>query len=196
MSPILKLITQTSRSVVLCEGRREISDLDAQSISDFSEWLAKTFPNLTLRSGNATGSDDAFVRGFTRIDPTRIELVVPYTGHRNSALIPGARIIALDTISRVRESELAISTALATPKNADLIRKRVTYRRLKAKADYLIRDTLKVLGDGESLPRPNAALFWINPADPEAGGTGHTIRVCKEEGIPYFTQTEWLTWMT
>jgi hypothetical protein len=28
-----------------------------------------------------------------------------------------------------------------------------------------------------------AALFWIDPADPKAGGTGHTIRVATNNDI-------------
>ena len=30
---------------------------------------------------------------------------------------------------------------------------------------------------------------------PEAGGTGHTIRVCRNAGVPVIFQNHWVTWI-
>ena len=48
-----------------------------------------------------------------------------------------------------------------------------------------MRDTLKVSGAEE--PELNKAvfgIFYVNPADPLKGGTGHTIRVCRTLDVP------------
>jgi hypothetical protein len=34
----------------------------------------------------------------------------------------------------------------------------------------------------------------VNLADPMEGGTGHTIRVCQQEGLPVIYQDEWSAW--
>jgi len=74
--------------------------------------------------------------------------------------------------------------------------------RADAQAACLIRDTLKVAGMPDTsstarhaLPAPLAALFWIAPADPEAGGTGHTIRACRLQCVPVVFQSHWEPWL-
>lgn len=46
-----------------------------------------------------------------------------------------------------------------------------------------------MLGLPGRIPPATAALFYVDPADPEAGGTGHTIRVSRQQGIPLCTQS-------
>ena len=47
----------------------------------------------------------------------------------------------------------------------------------------------------DQLFRPaTAALFYVDPADPEAGGTGHTIRVCGRQAVPVAFQEKWAPW--
>ena len=67
--------------------------------------------------------------------------------------------------------------------------------KLGSQAACLIRDTMKVAGVSGHLAKPVAALFFVDPADPEAGGTGHTIRVCRNAGVPVFFQNHWATWL-
>jgi hypothetical protein len=50
-------------AVVLLEGRRGISEADAMAARDFGEFLARRFPALRFRSGNAEGADQAFSDG-------------------------------------------------------------------------------------------------------------------------------------
>lgn len=55
-----------------------------------------------------------------------------------------------------------------------------------------MRDVLKVVGAPSlGLPPANFAFFFANPANPLAGGTGHTIRVCREMGVDVYEQSEW-----
>lgn len=39
-------------------------------------------------------------------------------------------------------------------------------------------------------------LFYVDPDDPEAGGTGHTIRVCRLKDVPVITQDIFLKFMS
>ncbi len=60
-------------------------------------------------------------------------------------------------------------------------------------AKLLIRDVLKVYGSKANgfLPA-TAAIFYINLENPKGGGTGHTVRACEQQNIPFFLQAEWL----
>jgi len=97
-------------------------------------------------------------------------------------------------LSQIREEKLVEKSIEATPRYRSLMQGRAANKSLGAKARYLIRDTLKVAGHPESFPPPVAALFYVNLDNPEAGGTGHTIRVCRNSGIPYAFQDEWGSW--
>jgi hypothetical protein len=91
--------------------------------------------------------------------------------------------------------EIKAITIAATPVNKGLMKYFGRGGRTGAQAACLIRDTMKVtLNFSGSLSQPTAALFCINPADPEAGGTGHTIRVCRNAGLPVVFQEQWSTW--
>jgi len=91
--------------------------------------------------------------------------------------------------------EMIDKTITASPKAASLMKLLGKKGPLAAKADYLLRDTMKVIGFSDAFPKTTAALFFVDPADPMAGGTGHTIRVCQHEGIPVAFQHEWKQWI-
>ena len=60
----------------------------------------------------------------------------------------------------------------------------------------MLRDTLKVTGDASSGLRPaSVGIFYVNEADPMKGGTGHTIRVCRHQGVPVIFQQSWKQWL-
>lgn len=61
---------------------------------------------------------------------------------------------------------------------------------LTVKARYLLRDTIKVVGTSMLQPA-NLAIFYDDLSKPKTGGTGHTMRVCEKNGIPYFDQRMW-----
>jgi hypothetical protein len=82
----------------------------------------------------------------------------------------------------------------STPRNKDLFAASAPPR-LAAKAPYLIRDTMKALGYSEEAPAPTVACFMVDLADTDAGGTGHTIRVCRQAGVPVAFQNDWAAWI-
>ncbi len=188
------LAASSPRPVVLLEGRRAIPPDDARRVQGFAARLAREFPHLVFRSGNAEGSDEAFSAGVAGVDPSRLQVVAPYATHRKKVRYDDAAYDSPESLSKVQEDAVVASTIAATPRNKDLIARRNTPGRLAAKAAYLIRDTMKVMGHAENFPRPVCALFYVDPADPEAGGTGHTIRVCRQEAVPFAFQETWAAW--
>ena len=180
------------RPVVLLEGTRALRAESESRVEAFAALLTRRFPDVVFRSGNAPGSDQAFARGVAQVDVSRLEIVLPYERHRLSERPDGARVLTLESIGD--QSELAKLTLAASP----------IYERLfassainasAAKLRYLLRDTLKIVGDEKADFAPaTAALFWVNPAKPDTGGTAHTMRVCRKWEVPMWTQNQWESW--
>lgn len=201
-SHFTSLIESTVDPVVLIEGRRSIPDEAKYSARSLSSSLARRFPHLRFRSGNATGSDEAFSSGVLDVAPERMEIIAPYASHRAKNRNPLARYESPESLSPDELLHVQALTAEATPANRGLMKCYGRGGRAGAQAACLIRDTMKVTGfrglaDPMScaLHPPVAALFWVDPADPDAGGTGHTIRVCRIRGIPVMFQNEWQQWL-
>lgn len=192
----LQTLVETSDApVMLLEGRRSIGPVDTRKASAVASQLARDFPQLRFRSGNAPGSDEAFSEGVVAVDVSRLQIVAPYKRHRMKVRYDGATYDSPQSLSSVQEEATAYKTISATPKNKRIIDKRAEPGRLAAKASYLIRDTMKVVGHCEEFPKPVIALFYVDPDDPEDGGTGHTIRVCRQEGVPCVFQDVWGEWV-
>jgi hypothetical protein len=189
------LVGSNPDGVVLLEGRRGISAADALRAGDFSRELATRFPSLRFRSGNAEGADEAFSRGVAALDARRLQVVAPYASHRKSVRYTDALYDSPESLSLLQEGVIAEKTSAASPKNKGLVSKRGQKGPLAAKAAYLIRDTMKVTGYSEAFPKPLCGLFHVNLDDPMAGGTGHTIRVCEQEGVPFAFQDSWAAWL-
>lgn len=180
--------------VILLEGTRALPPGMDAVLTRFSAKLAEMIPHGIFRSGNAPGSDDAFSRGVEAIAPERLEQFLPTTKHRPATLHPAARVLALDALTLKVAEEIAIETVAGSPKYASMIKNRLVPK-LKTKSDYLMRDTLKVTGDGKMFAPANVGIFFINPDNPDGGGTGHTIAVCRKRGtVLIYTQHEWLHW--
>lgn len=199
LSDFENLIATHEYPVVLGEGRRELPAGEAEKIRDFARSLALHFPSIILRTGNAPGADDAFAAGFATVDPARIEYILPTATHRRGYRNKRSRSVSLADVGESGRGLLAQATVSASPGLERIIGLRDTVPRLGAKANYLLRDTLKVSGMAElpgqpPLLPPVAALFWADPSDPMIGGTGHTIRVCLDHGIPTALQAHWLCW--
>ena len=62
------------------------------------------------------------------------------------------------------------------------------------KAAYIIRDTIKALGTDEIKPA-TFGIFYDDLEDPMTGGTGHTMDVCKKNGIEVVDQRVWFGWL-
>lgn len=180
--------------VVLLEGRRAIAPGNVPGVRAFARSLAREFPRLRFRSGNAAGSDEAFSAGVADVDASRLQVVAPYASHRQKVRYADAVYASPQSLSSVQEAAVTEATVAATPRNANVVYKRTGSPRLAAKAAYLIRDTMKVTGYPPAFAPPVCGLFYVDPADPEAGGTGHTIRVCRQQNIPVVFQDAWMHW--
>jgi hypothetical protein len=197
------LVSGAADPVILIEGRRSIPECSAESARQVAALLARRFPGLRFRSGNATGADEAFSSGIIATAPERLEIIAPYASHRTHGRHPFVRYESPESLDADAMASVQALTIAATPANRGLMKCYGRGGRAGAQAACLIRDTLKVTGDLQSarggrhaLPPPVAALFWIDPADPEAGGTGHTIRACRLKNVPVIFQNQWETWLS
>ena len=187
-------LTGKARPVILLEGSREVAAEHQAHLVRTGALLAERLPQAVFRSGNAPGADTLFAEGVSQVDASRMQLVTPSAVHRKKNLRAEYEVVPLQTLSAVQEEALAEITYLATPENRSLIQKRNQHARLGAKAAYLLRDTLKVTGNADAgLAPADAALFYTKP-DPMAGGTGHTLRVCMQRGVPYVLFPQWQHW--
>lgn len=188
------LVAGQPDGVVLLEGRRSILERDAVHAEGLARMLAARFPRLRFRTGNALGADEAFSKGVVSVDATRLQVILPYAGHRRGARRPGVLYASLDALAGGHEEQLAAKTIAASGKYRSLVEHRARSAALAAKTAYLMRDTLKAIGWRGEFPRPICACFYVDAHDPEAGGTGHTIRACRLEGVPVVFQAAWRKW--
>jgi hypothetical protein len=187
---------QTEHPIILLEGKRNVASDDRPLLVQLGRTLAKQYPRARFRSGNASGSDALFSEGVASVDADRLEVITPYKGHRKSHRFT-AHQRPLDELN-LTEDHPVIYTTKANHPNTKLIDDYVREgaKDYRVKAAYLIRDTVKVLGVPEAnLPPVTAALFYDDLANPESGGTGHTIRVCKDAGVPWVDQSVWMGWL-
>ena len=188
------LVERSPGSVVLLEGRRTIPAHDAQLAEGLARALALKFSRLRFRSGNATGSDEAFTGGVAMVDPLRLEIVAPYAAHRKNERHAGAIYTSPEILTPEQARDIESQSIQASPQNRRIIGMRGKKGPLGAKGDYLVRDAMKVIGVPGHFAKPICALFFVNLANPMEGGTGHTIRVCQKEGVPVIYQDEWSAW--
>lgn len=181
--------------VVLLEGRRDIPGDAAHKAVQVGALLAARYPQLRFRSGNAEGADSAFSDGVAQVDSQRLQIITPYPGHRKKSQYSGATYVSPEDLDDEQKRAMRELTIIATPRNAGLVKQAGKPGRVGAKAAYLIRDTMKVAGFSAEFPKPLCALFYVDPTDPKAGGTGHTVRVCEQAGIPAVFQDSWAEWI-
>lgn len=181
---------------MLLEGTRDLPAADAPKLTALATHLARTFPHVRFRTGNAKGADEAFAAGVASIDPTRLEFVVPYANHRSNQRPENSLVMAIDDVPSTRMEDLVETTLQVSPQYKRVAvnyRKHKTHPRQRATAQVILRDTLKVVG-ADSLSQPVAGIFYVNASDADRGGTGHTMRVCRAQGLPVINQFHWLEW--
>ena len=185
--------------VILLEGRRKVADRDKPLLGALARMLVQKIPNAVFRSGNAEGSDTLFAEAVTASYPERFEYVVPKASMGRNRRHPKAYCIAANQLNAAAEDRLVFNTNEASPATERLVKAytgEVSNSRLAAMGAYLVRDTLKVTGAPELSLRPaTAAIFYADPDDPLAGGTGHTIRVCLKRNVPFVLQNVWRNWL-
>lgn len=181
-------------SVVLLEGKRDVKESDKISLINFGRLLADMTRNIVFRSGNADGADFYFTKGVYEIASERIQIITPYKGHKNQKNL-GYDIIDIDDIN-LAEEPLLIRQTIEVSKGKNIINKYLNGEkdRNSVKAPYLLRDTAKVLGVGHFTPA-NFAFFYDDLENPKKGGTGHTMKICEMNGVPFLTQETWLSWL-
>jgi hypothetical protein len=199
LTSLSNILLQQENPILLLEGTRKISPTEFTGLVQFGEFIARQFPNCLFRSGNASGSDDAFAQGVRKVVPDRMQIVLPKMDSGKSRLDKRDYVLALEDVSQAEEKQIIYESKRATPKNKRLFEAFELQQEgmMKQKSLYLLRDTLKVLGSPENDLSPiTAGIFFVNQDDPESGGTGHTMRVCRQNNVPVFTQDDWMNWMT
>jgi hypothetical protein len=180
--------------VVLLEGKREVLEVDRPRLVEIGRTLTTNTRHMRFRSGNAGGSDELFAEGVASVDASRMQVILPYKGHRNRQN-KGYESIALEEIDLAREPEI-VYLSKKNAKTSKLIDPYVSgvVNRLTTKAAYILRDTVKVLGTG-SIPPAAFGIFYDDLSDPMKGGTGHTMKVCMEKDVPLIDQRTWFSWL-
>lgn len=183
-----------ANAVLLLEGKREVADSDKDKLIALGTLLAQKTNNMLFRSGNAEGADLLFSRGVAAIAPERLQIVMPYSGHRQKYTLTD-NAISLDDINLASEPDIVYHSR-SNKKNERLVEQFVSgiKNRNTIKAAYILRDTLKVLGSAQIFPA-TFAIFYDDVQQPMQGGTGHTMQVCKQNHIPYITQEVWFGWI-
>jgi hypothetical protein len=193
------VLAESPRPVLLVEGIRALPDADRPLVVRAGQFLARRLPGAAFRSGNAVGTDAAFSLGVTAVDPRRMEYVITHPGMGRNRRHPGGRSVALEQVPKVADGPVGDYTVRSDAGLKGLVeayRSRGRSGPLGARAAYLLRDTLKVVGSEEAdLAPATAGLFYVNESDPLTGGTGHTVRVCLERGVPVVFQAVWRCWV-
>jgi len=191
------LLSRTASPVILLEGTRQLPAAKRQALADVGRRLAEAFPQAVFRSGNATGADEAFAAGVATVPGSMLQLVLPTPGMGRSRRPAAATCLALDDLPLEERHHLARESFSASPENHrifELYLRGQSGNPAFAKAQYLVRDALKVHGSPTlGLAPATVALFYINNLGPTSGGTAHTIRLCDRQKVPLFTQRDWLT---
>ena len=188
-------ICNQEEAIILLVGIRDISIPDSEKLLNVGNRLACMLPKSTFRSGNAPGSDEAFIEGVSQVANSNIELILPFSNHRSQNIPATSRTISLEDLTEDEISELKSIGKKAKAGYSILL----DYYRPKSKklfstkASYLIRDILAVTGSpsNEFLPC-SVGIFHLNPLKPRLGGTAFTILVAKYMGIKTYTQDDYL----
>lgn len=180
-------------SVVLLEGKRLVLKEDIPKLKKLGKLLTQKTRFVIFRGGNAKGADFHFSEGVACVDHMRLQVITPYIGHRQK-VNKAYSTISLDEVDLAIEPEVVYQTK--NKNNEKLVEQFVSGKRDRnsIKAAYLLRDTVKVLG-AKDLPPATFAIFYDDLENPENGGTGHTIEVCRENNTPFINQSVWFEWL-
>jgi hypothetical protein len=181
-------------SIVLLEGKRDVSEADQPLLEKLGELLAQNTKNIVFRSGNAAGADLYFCKGVAKIDAKRVEVITPYNNHRTKSNVAYVTH-SLDSIDLAKENNVIKHSKMNT-KSEKIIDAYVSgNKNFAMKAAYLMRDTVKVTGTNSGIAPATFAIFYDDLQNPKQGGTGHTMSVCEANNVPYITQKVWMEWV-
>ena len=181
-------------TIILLEGKRTVLPSDVEKLILLGEFLAKNTTHCRYRSGNASGADELFCKKIIELIPERLEIIIPYSNHRKSKHA-NYSVTSLDNIDLVQEPELIYGSKQGTSNDSLIDAYALGNRnRYAIKAAYLIRDTAKVLGTTQ-LAKASFGLFYDDLSKPMTGGTGHTMKVCTKQKVPFINQSTWFDWL-
>jgi hypothetical protein len=182
-------------SIILLEGKRSVLETDKENLVSLGKLLTSRTSKMIFRSGNAEGADYYFSLGVSAINNSRLQVITPYTGHRQKTNHAYDKI-SLDEINVAAEPEVVYQSK-GNKKTEKLIDKYISGARdrYSIKAAYIIRDTIKAIGTSEIKPA-TFGIFYDDLNNPKEGGTGHTMKVCEQNGIPIIDQKVWFKWLT
>lgn len=181
-------------SIIILAGKREVAKADEEKLVQLGQLLAKRTKNALFRSGNASGADYLFSSGIAEIDNTLLQVITPWEGHRRKFELT-KDVIPLESIDLHRESEVVLQSKLhrSTERLIDSYISREKAGNYMAAA-YIIRDTIMVIGTEELSPA-TFGIFYDDLNKPERGGTGHTLKTCRRNNLPYIDQRTWFGWL-
>lgn len=137
------------------------------------KWMETTGATLVragyaIISGNAPGADQAWARGGNSMDPTRVELCLPWDSFESSA-IHGRNVVRV------------LDPATAPYTYVDLVR--ATHSAFARLSDGALRLHARnaMIVEGAHL-----VLGALNAGKPGGGGTGSAFRIAQRQGICTF----------
>lgn len=181
-------------AIVLLEGKRIVAEEDKANLTLLGKLLAEKSTHILFRSGNASGADLYFSQGVAQIDSNRLQIITPYSNHRQKQS-QTYNSVSMDDINMVEEPAVLYQSK-SNKKMDKLVDQYVAGKkdRFSIKAAYIIRDTVKVIGT-KDIPPATFGIFYDDLSDPGKGGTGHTMNVCRMNEVPLIDQKIWLKWL-
>ena len=180
--------------IVLVGGKRAVYPEDEKKIHDLGRLLAEKMNLVHFRSGNAMGTDELFAKGVSSVDPSRMHVVIPDSEHRKKAR-KGLKAYSLDDMPILNEDKIIYETR-KNKKTAHLVDGYL--EGVRGKTSHIIapifRNSVMVLGQGDLTPA-TVGVFYLDLADPDAGGTGFTKNLCHLEDVPVIDQRTWFEWV-
>jgi len=118
----LDFLCSHAEPLILLEGRRKVPENEKAILTKLARHLACKYPNSRFRTGNAPGSDTLFAEGVAQVDPSRLEYVVPYAGHRKKNRLAGAAVFSLEILSPEHDAQIVRQTIAASPLWEELLK--------------------------------------------------------------------------
>lgn len=184
--------------VVLLMGKRDVLPADKPLVIALGRLLAQRTQHVRFRSGNAGGADTDFFSGARETETCipRLEVITPFDGHR-ARYNKGIQTTSLDDLNLLEEERVVYQSAL-NAKTKHLIKPFVNGAggKINLKAGYIIRDTVSVIGAGNGqIPPADFGIFYTDLKNPDEGGTGFTMKLCRINNVPLITQRIWFEWL-
>ena len=146
-------------------GSREVKPEHESLLKKVGAYIAHC--NVCIATGNATGSDQLFAIGANKVNPKKVVLYLPWKTYEASAINKDNHLVLASGIDK----EIAEKCHPAWEKLSDGV------KRMMVRNVGIIKNSKLVIA-------------YLNSNKPGGGGTGHSLRVAKELGVPSFNLKE------